>query len=85
MALLEETNSCAICERPVSGNVSGVPIYLCRTCYAQWEKEVLADSPWVRELVRLERVRRRRRNRLLAHGGLPVFVSAYDVALLGGE
>ena len=85
MALLEEPNVCAIDETPVSGSVHGVPIYYCRKCYQDWEKEILADEPWVREMTRLERIRRRRRNRLLAHGELPVFVSTYDVALLRDE
>lgn len=85
MALLEDPNTCAICEKPVSGCVHGVPIYFCRADYTEWEADILADKPWIHELARMERIRRRRRNRLLAHGELPVFVNTYDIALLRDE
>lgn len=83
MALLEEPNSCSLCEKPVNGSSNGVPLYFCQTCFNEWKEDILADEPWVREMVRWERIRRKRRNRMLHSGTLPVIVSTFDVALLG--
>lgn len=81
MALLEETNRCALCEREIGGGGgSFVPIYFCAKCYSRWRTEYLARESWVRFLENIEKQRRKRRNRLLKSVGLP-----YTVNTVAGE
>jgi hypothetical protein len=78
MALLEEPNVCALCGRPVSGYVDGVPVYLCPHCYKVWGPEFVTKVAWAVFLLNEEKARRKRRNRVLAKGGLPTFQHTYQ-------
>lgn len=74
MALLEDTNVCAICECQVSGYVDGVPVYYCPRCFHTHTDAIIGRAPWVMRLLAVEKSRRKRRNRLLKEKKLPVFV-----------
>lgn len=78
MALLEEPNVCAICERPVSGYVDGVPVYFCPHCFTTYKEEILAMAAWVKWLRLSESARRKRRNGVLKTVGLPQFTDMYQ-------
>jgi hypothetical protein len=87
LALLEDTNACAVCSRTVAGIPhSGarvlVPIYLCPACFAEWKEQLFAKTPWLMYLVNHEKQRRKRRNRILKSGPLPQMVSVYNGEVL---
>lgn len=65
MALLEDTNCCAICERESRRVVGGVPAYFCVACYKEHTADILQDAPWVHQLINDEKQRRKRRNRII--------------------
>jgi hypothetical protein len=71
VALIEDTNVCAICEAPVKGYAGPVPIYFCPGCYETHKQEIMDAVAWVALLLGLEKARRKRRNRLLKSVGLP--------------
>jgi hypothetical protein len=78
VALLEQPNSCAICERPVQGYVKHVPVYFCPSCFEEHKASILLLLPWVKMLLNEEKARRKRRNRLLNSVGLPTIVYTYQ-------
>jgi hypothetical protein len=82
MALLEEPNVCSICEHPVSGHTGIVPVYFCPRCFETYKVDILERAPWVMLLLSFEKARRKRRNRLIKHSGLPVTVNVYQGIVL---
>jgi hypothetical protein len=82
VALLEETNVCAVCEAPVKGYAGPVPVYFCPTCYGEHKDEIMAAVAWVAVLLGMEKARRKRRNRLLKGVGLPRMQNTLQGVLL---
>lgn len=74
MALLEDLNCCALCDKPVVGYTGGVPRYYCNDCFETYNEDILANALWVVMMLRLEKARRKRRNRVIGHNALPKFV-----------
>lgn len=81
-ALLEDPNACAICSHVVSGKVGGeqqnVPVYFCPECFETYKNAILSRDEWVMVLLRMEKARRKKRNRILNSVGLPVMRSLYQ-------
>jgi hypothetical protein len=75
MALLEDQNVCCICDAAVVGYAGGVPRYFCHGCYETYKGDILESIGWVMSMLKVEKARRKRRNRALHHGALPVLVS----------
>ncbi|HMO58363.1 MAG TPA: hypothetical protein PKC19_13445 [Roseiflexaceae bacterium] len=82
MALLEEVNVCALCQRPVRGYVEGVPVYFCPRCFGDNRDAIIFRAAWAVFLLNDEKARRKRRNRLLSGPGLPTFTNSYQGAVL---
>ncbi len=82
MALLEDTNCCALCEAPVSGHVGGVPVYFCPECWEANKDGIMAAVVWIAGMLRLEKARRKRRNRLMKSVGLPRFQNTIQGEML---
>lgn len=68
MALLESVNVCAICEAEVRLRFGGIPSQFCTECFTSYRDDILAGAAWIKFLRNIERQRRKRRNRHLAHG-----------------
>ena len=78
MAMLEDTNVCAVCEAPVSGFIKMVPVYFCPDCYVTYKEDILANTFWIMGMLKAEKARRKRRNRLLNSVGLPQMTNMYQ-------
>jgi hypothetical protein len=69
VALLEDGNTCCICdEKSINRSIGGVPAYYCASCFEAHKSDILGSRPWVKMLMNAERQRRKRRNRLLTGG-----------------
>nr|MDQ2996965.1 hypothetical protein [Chloroflexota bacterium] len=71
-------NVCAVCEKPVSGFVKMVPVYFCPHCFEEYKTIILTPVAWIADMLRVEKARRKRRNRLLYSVGLPIMVNTYQ-------
>lgn len=73
MAFLEDPNCCSICDNPCGNGIlpGGIPMYFCRKCFHEWEQDIISGADWVLGMLRIEKARRKRRNRQLHAGGFP--------------